>query len=110
MLAECAPTEGSKELALALRPTSSPERILRTQRETTEAKAVQAIKGMPSFGMIKDIRDAIDRAEKGASLGQRELLDIANVLRTSRSLLEYSRSERRETTSVDEIFDKLIPN
>ena len=110
MLAECAPTEGSKELALALRPTSSPERILRTQRETTEAKAMQAIKGMPSFGMIKDIRDAIERAEKGASLGQRELLDIANVLRTSRSLLEYSRSERRETTSVDEIFERLIPN
>lgn len=110
MLAECAPTEGSKELALALRPTSSPERILRTQRETTEAKAMQAIKGMPSFGMIKDIRDAVDRAEKGASLGQRELLDIANVLRTSRSLLEYSRSERRETTSVDEIFERLIPN
>ena len=100
MLAERAPTEGAKELALALRPSDSPDRILRMQRETTEAKAMQAVKGMPSFGMIKDIRDAADRAEKGATLSQRELLDIANVLKTSRSLLEYSRTDRRETTSI----------
>ena len=110
MLAERAPTEGAKELALALRPSDSPDRILRTQRETTEAKAMQAVKGMPSFGMIKDIRDAADRAEKGATLSQRELLDIANVLRTSRSLLEYSRTDRRETTGIDDIFERLIPD
>lgn len=110
MLAERAPTEGAKELALALRPSDSPDRILRMQRETTEAKAMQAVKGMPSFGMIKDIRDAADRAEKGATLSQRELLDIANVLKTSRSLLEYSRTDRRETTSIDDIFERLIPD
>ena len=110
MLAERAPTEGAKELALQLRPSDSPDRILRMQRETTEAKAMQAVKGMPSFGMIKDIRDAADRAEKGATLSQRELLDIANVLKTSRSLLEYSRTDRRETTSIDDIFERLIPD
>ena len=110
MLAERAPTEGSKELALALRPTNSPDRILRLQRETTEAKAMQTIKGMPSFGLIKDIRDAAERAGKGAVLNQRELLDIANVLRTSRSLLEYSRTDRREPTSIDDMFERLIPN
>ncbi|MCI8388549.1 MAG: endonuclease MutS2 [Clostridiales bacterium] len=110
MLAERAPTEGSKELALALRPSNSPDRILRMQRETTEAKAIQTIKGMPSFGLIKDIRDAADRAGKGAVLTPRELLDIANVLRTSRSLLEYSRTDRRGATSIDDMFERLIPN
>ncbi len=108
MLAQCAPTEGARERALALLPENDPDRILRRQRETTEAKAMQSIKGMPSFGMIKDVRDAADRAAKGAVLSPRELLDIANVLRTSRSLLEYSRSDRRDTTSLDEMFERLI--
>ena len=108
MLAERAPTEGAKERALALLPENDPDRILRRQRETTEAKAMQAVKGMPSFGMIKDVRDAADRAAKGAVLSPRELLDIANVLRTSRSLLEYSRADRRGTTSLDEMFERLI--
>ena len=108
MLAQCAPTEGARERALALLPENDPERILRRQRETTEAKAMQAVKGMPSFGMIKDVRDAADRAAKGAVLSPRELLDIANVLRTSRSLLEYSRADRRGATSLDEMFERLI--
>lgn len=110
MLAERAPTEGARELALALKPENDPDRIIRMQRETTEAKAMQNIKGMPSFGRVKDVCDAAERAAKGAVLSQRELLDIANVLRTSRSLLEYSRCDRRESASIDSIFERLIPN
>ncbi len=108
MLAERAPTEGARELALALRPENDPDRILRMQRETTEAKDMQTVKGMPSFGRIKDVRDAVERAAKGAVLSPRDLLDIANVLRTSRSLLEYSRTDRRGSTSLDDIFERLI--
>ncbi len=110
MLAECAPTEGSRELALALKPETDPDRIIRMQRETTEAKALQTVKGMPSFGRVKDVCDAAERAAKGAVLSQRDLLDIANVLRTSRSLLEYLRTDRRENLSVDSIFERLIPD
>ncbi len=110
MLAECAPTEGSRELALALKPEIDPDRIIRMQRETTEAKALQTVKGMPSFGRVKDVCDAAERAAKGAVLSQRDLLDIANVLRTSRSLLEYLRTDRRDNLSVDSIFERLIPD
>ena len=110
MLADRAPTEGAKEMALALTPENDPDRIVRMQRQTTEAKAMQAIKGMPSFGRIKDVRDTVDRAAKGAVLTPREILDLANVLRTSRSLLEYSRTDRRETSSIDEMFERLIPD
>jgi len=110
MLAERAPTDGAKELALALTPENDPDRIIRMQRQTTEAKDMQAIKGMPSFGRIRDIRDMAERAAKGAVLTPRDLLDLANVLRTSRSLLEYSRTDRRGSTTVDEIFERLIPD
>ena len=67
MLAERAPTDGAKEMALALTPENDPDRILRMQRQTTEAKSMQAIKGMPSFGRVKDIRDTAERAEKAVS-------------------------------------------
>ena len=43
-------------------------------------------------------------------LSQRELLDCAEVLRTSRSLLEYIRGDRKFDTSIDEIFERLIPD
>ena len=81
MLADRAPTEGAREMALALTPENDPDRIIRMQRQTTEAKAMQAIKGMPSFGRVKDVRDTVDRAAKGAVLTPREILDLANVLR-----------------------------
>jgi len=110
MLAERAPTDGARELALALRPVNDPDRIVRLQRETTEAKGMQNIKGMPSFGRVKDILPIVERTEKGAVLSQRELLDLANVLRTARSLLEYSRMNRREKVALDEKFERLIPD
>ncbi len=110
MLAECAPTEGAKEKALALRPENNPDRIVRMQRETSDAKSMQNIKGMPSFGRIKDICPIVERAEKGAVLSGRDLLDLANVLRTSRSLLEYSRTNRREKLALDEIFERMLPD
>ena len=39
-----------------------------------------------------------------------ELLAVANVLRTSRSLLEYIRTNKLFETSLDEIFERLLPN
>lgn len=110
MLASCASTEGAKEYALALTPSVYPEEILRRLRKTTDSRRLIDAKGMPSFGMVSDISEACERAEKGATLSARELLDIANVLRTSRSLVDYIRTNKLFDTSVDEIFERLIPN
>ncbi len=109
MLADCALTEGARALALALRPTDDIEHILRRQRKTTDAKRLMSHKGVPSFGMVKDIGDACARADKGAVLSTRELLDVAAVLRISRTLLDYSRSNRLFETTLDEIFERLLP-
>ncbi len=108
MLSECAATEGAKELIAELKPYSEADKIIEKQRETTEAKSLQTIKGVPSFGRIKDIRDSAERAAKGAMLSPRELLDLANVLKTARTLLEYNRSDKRGALAIDEIFERLI--
>ncbi len=110
MLATHALTEGAKALALSLSPTDDRDEVLARLRRTTDAKRLMNVKGMPPFGDVKDMEDICDRAEKGATLTPRELLDAANVLRTSRSLLEYIKVNRLFDTVLDEIFERVIPD
>ena len=110
MLASCAATEGAREAALSLTPAIYAEEILRRQRRTTDALRLIDAKGMPSFGMVRDVTESCERAEKGATLSPAELLALANVLRTARSLLDYIRTNRTFDTSLDEIFERLLPN
>ncbi len=110
MLCDCARTEGARAAALALAPEDDLVRVLNMQRRTTDAKRIAAEKGQPPFGGVKDITGHCDRADKGAMLTQRELLDIADILRTSRVLLDYSRQNRRFETVLDEVFERLLPD
>ena len=108
MLCDCARTEGARAAALELMPESDLVRVLNMQRRTTDAKRIAAEKGQPPFGGVKDIAPHCERADKGAMLTQRELLDVADILRTSRVLLDYSRTNRRFETVLDEVFDELF--
>ena len=109
-LASATKTSGGASLALSLRPSDYKDEILRRQRKTSDAKKLIYSKTAPSFGDIRDINDSSEKAEKGAHLTPRELLDVAGVLRTTRLLIDYIRIDRLFETSLDEIFDRLIPN
>ncbi|MBQ4065189.1 MAG: endonuclease MutS2, partial [Clostridia bacterium] len=80
MLAECCPTEGSRAMALRLTPDGDPYMIRKRLMQTSDAKRLIMSKGFPSFGSVKDVTDAIERAEKGASMNTKELLDTASLL------------------------------
>lgn len=110
MLASFAPTEGSKRMARMLMPFDDIDAVLLRQRRTTDAKRLCDAKGMPTFGGVKDVSESCERAEKGAILTPGELLAVAGVLRTSRSLLDYCHGNNLFDTVLDEIFDRLIPN
>lgn len=109
MLAALAPTAGAREMALALLPDDDMVAVKRRLQCTGDAGRLLDDKGMPSFGMVIDVGDALDRAAKGATLSARELLDVGNVLRTARGLLEYSRTNRHFETVLDEVFERLLP-
>ena len=109
-LVQLAATEGAKTRAANLMPDNDPDTIRRRLTRTTDAKRLVVLKGMPAFGGVKDVGAALERAEKGATLSPRELLDIAGVLRCARSLSDYSRGERDFETVLDEIFERLMPN
>ena len=110
MLEEHASTEGAKVMARNLRPTDDTYTVLRRLRRTTDARRSADAKGAPSFGRIRDISAACERAEKGAILSPRELLDCANVLRTARILQDYHTGNHPFDTVLDEVFDRLIPD
>lgn len=110
LLAACAATEGAREISRALVPSGHVSVILRNQRHTSDAKRLINTKGTPSFGMARDMSAICERARKGAILTTRELLDAASLLRTTRALLEYIRTNRTFETSLDEIFERLIPD
>lgn len=110
MLASCAQTEGAKERANRLTPSSDPVVIRRNLAYTTDARRMSDAKGTPPFGGVKDVSGSCERAEKGAMLTPRELLEIARVLHAARALRDYGRVNRTFETTLDEIFDRLLPN
>lgn len=110
MLADVCPTEGAAEEALRLTPYIHIEQVRRALVRTTDAKRLSDAKGMPSFGHVTDVSDICERALKGAVLTPRELLDAAALLRSSRGLLEYIRSNKLFDTVLDEVFERLFPN
>ena len=107
LLAEYAPTAGAKEAALALIPSKSRDAVIRMQEETEAAKSMQTVKGMPPFCGVTDVSAAIDRAQKGAMLTVREILEVCRVLTAARALTEY---RNREQNVLDEYFDALTAN
>ena len=110
MLEHCAPTEGAKELARCLLPSEDETVIRRRLSHTTDARRLTDEKGMPPFGGICDVGDACERAEKGAMLTPRELLEVARVLHSARAVAEYRKTNQTFSTSLDEIFERLLPN
>ncbi len=110
LLASFAPTEGSKAMADMLMPSSDIDTVLLRQRRTTDAKRLCDAKGMPSFGGVKDISESCERADKGAVLTPGELLAVAGVLRTARTLIDYCHGNHPFDTVLDEVFDRLMPN
>ncbi len=110
MLAECAATDGAKARARSLTPVADYEDVLLRQTKTEDAKRLINAKGYPSFSAEEGVVPAVERAYKGAVLSPRELLDVAAILRSSRMMLDYINTDKPFTTSLDEIFARIIPN
>ena len=107
ILSSFAHTQGAKEMARALVPSTDVWEIKYTLGQTTDALEYINKKGTPSFGNVSDVSFSVDNAKKGASLAPATLLEIANVLRTSRGLIEYSKGGVDEDNGLIEIFDRL---
>lgn len=88
-LADLAATTIGKEITLAIKPYTQFMRVKHELRETSEAYAMLNLAKEPSFGGVRDIRQAIALAEKGATLEGIDLLAIADTLRATLKMTQY---------------------
>ncbi|MDY3846108.1 MAG: endonuclease MutS2 [Eubacteriales bacterium] len=109
-LAEHAPTDGARMRALSLMPACEYDEVVRRQEKTEAAKRLLSSKGFPHFGGKESVADSAERAMKGASLSTSELLDIASLLFSVRSTLDYIHTDKPYVTVLDPIFERLVPN
>lgn len=92
-LAALARTESAKELLMELMPSDDEAVVERLVGETTKAKELVVLKGMPPFGGVKNINALLDRADRGGMLSAAELLAVASVLKTVTGLIKYHGAE-----------------
>ena len=89
LLAERAAFSGGKSLAAALTPSRSLKEADRWQGETEEAVRILSAAGQPPFGGMRDVREILRRAERGAVLLPAEILEVADAARASAKLRSF---------------------
>ena len=101
--------DGKAQIAL-LSPESDLNTVQALLNQTTDAHMLMARFGAPSFGGLKNINNALARANAGSVLSMRELLDVAEVLRSIRGIVQWRSKNEGVRCSVDVYFDALTPN
>ena len=94
---------------MKLRPSTEEREVQRLMDETTAARDMMDLHGAPSFSGIKPVGAALQRAELGGALNNRELLDIAAVLRTTRTVSAYC-DGAEERNCLRPLFRALTPD
>ncbi|WP_343256505.1 endonuclease MutS2, partial [Ligaoa zhengdingensis] len=85
-------------------------RAVRQMHYTQDAHLLALRFGMPTVLHIKNVKGMLKRAQVGALLNLRELMDISNVLRTIRNLSSYRKNCDDMETALDAMFESLTPH
>ena len=109
LLADCAGSEDGKAACRALCPSSDLEEVRELLEQTTAACTMSAVQGSPGFYDVKNVDAALERADRGGSLSTTELLRIAGVLRSARTVKGYW-SEEETAQVLTPLFQALTPN
>lgn len=107
-LADKAVCPASKEKIAELFPTTDINEAKRLLGETEEAERYMAKHFEPPIIPLNDIVPALKRAEIGAVLSCKELLDTARVLRVARQLKKYISEDKEESLQYLNIVTECI--
>lgn len=100
----------AKELIDSLEPETNINLAEALLNQTNDAHMLMARFGAPSFGGAKNVNNSLSRADAGGVLSMRELLDVAETLRTIRHLCLWRSKNSGVETVLDALFDNLTPN
>ena len=109
-LADFTSCEDARFNALHLKPETDLELARALLNQTADAHMLLARFGGPSFGGLKNVNNALSRANAGGVLNTRELLDIGGVLRVIRTLSQWRDSNSGVQSVLDPLFSALSPN
>ena len=110
MLAEETSFSDARERALEITPSTDFERVQMLIRRTSDAHSLTARYGSPTLLSIQNVAGPLRRAQVGASLSLKELLHIAEVLRTVRGLCQWRRQCETMGSELSQLFSCLTPN
>lgn len=110
MLAEQTSCDDAADLARGLEPACSLEEAERLLQETDDAYTLMARFGSPGFSGLRNITNALRRAEAGGVLNLTEFLRVASVLRALRGILEWRSKSEGVKTALDARFELLTGN
>ncbi len=110
MLEKEASNERTKQMIAELDPNSDFETVKTEMQKTADALELSIKFGTPSFVNFKDVTGSLKRAQAGASLSLRELLDIAKLLGQIHSLCDWRDDCEGAEDSLSYLFTTLTPN
>ncbi len=109
-LAEQTSFVDAKELALSMEPSQGLFEVNTLLQETNDAHSLMGRFGAPAFGNIHNMNGSLSRAAAGAVLTTLELLRIASLLHTIRTVTEWRSRSGNVQTVLDMRFNALVPN
>ena len=111
LLSNQAVSDEAKHRAMAVRPETEAEGVLRLQDETDAARRMIGLRGSPSFSGIHPVAESLSRADRGGSLNPHELLVIAELLTCARRTKDYfNGTGENGETAIDSLFQTLHGN
>lgn len=110
MLADKAMLSDAKAAALSLAPDTDPQTVDLLLTQTDDASRVISAYGAPSFSGAQNTAPLLARAQAGAVLTMRELLDIGETLRVIRAVKEFYGNSPVQSGVLANFFDRLFPN
>lgn len=101
----------AKEKALKIVPKTDYKEVGFLLSQTDAAYKFSAMYQAPNFAGAKNVISVLNRADAGAVLSIRDLLDTAETLRVIRTVKNWRENcTGIGETSLEELFDSLIPN
>ena len=111
ILSSYAKTDTGKKMCLNLQPSNNKEKVQKALDETTEAVALIYRKGNLPLESIGAISNYILNLKNQNFLSAKALLELATLLKTSKTLKNYYfEKELNQTDSLTNYFDHLYTN
>ena len=107
-LAQFTCCEDAAAMALEITPDSDVEKVEIELQKADDALTLMMRYGRPSFIRFHDPRRDLKRANSGASLNNRELLNIVTVLEQVKSLKNWEKQCENVKTLLSSYFDNLV--